>query len=100
MKRLTKMAYELRDVTIFYQRMVRQLPVDEIAFDHKRSKSRIHQILRIQKERHTYYIKNTTNLYKQYWTESLMERYIMQKFYHYEIGLILQRYYIKEKNEN
>ncbi len=99
MKRLSKMAYELRDVTIFYQRMVRQMPVDEIAFDHKRSKARIYQILDIQKQRYTYYVKNQTNMYKQYWTESLMGRYVMQNFYHYEIGLILQRYYIRIKKK-
>lgn len=99
MKRLSKMAYELRDVTIFYQRMVRQQPVDEIAFDHKRCKSRIHQILRIQKQRYAYYVKNETNAHRQYWTTSMVERYIMQNFYHYEIYCILQRYYIKMGNK-
>ena len=99
MKRLSKMAYELRDVTIFYQRMVRQLPIDEIAFDHKRCKSRIHQILRIQKQHYTYYLDNTIKTEHQYCMYLLWSKRIMQQFYHYEIGLILQRYYIRMKKK-
>ncbi len=93
------MAYELRDVTIFYERYVVQSPASLIAIEHFRSTSRIHQILKIQKERYTYYVKNQTNMRGQYWGESLMDRYIMQNFYHYEIGLILQRYYIRMKKK-
>ncbi|NHZ85223.1 MAG: hypothetical protein GWP19_05010 [Planctomycetia bacterium] len=96
MKRLSKMAYELRDVTIFFERMVNENPVREIAMIHNRSVSRINQILKKQiiQFKNSYFVENdhlTIQL-------SLLSKYLMQDYYHYEIGLILQRYYIRMKN--
>lgn len=99
MKRLTKMAYELRDVTIFYERMIEEHSVDGISFVHKRSKSRIRQILKIQKERFSHFIKSVSDSDKQLFVKLIFSKYVMQRFYHYEIGLILQRYYIRMKKK-
>lgn len=98
MKRLSKMAYELRDITIFYERTVKAKPVREIAMIHGRSISRINQLLRVQaiKFKHYRFTRDGSS-YRKTIPLSILSRYIIRNFYHYEIGLILQRYYIRMK---
>ncbi len=101
MKRLSKMAYELRDVTIFYEKHVNQYPARFIAGTYNRSTSRICQILKIQMVRFKFYAKNRYAMPEPELKITLItnERQLMLDFYHYEIGLILQRYYIRMKKK-
>ena len=99
MKRFSKMAYQLRDVTIFYERMVEQHSVDGISCEHRRSKARIYQILKKQKIRYNFYLDNTIKTEGQYYIYLLWSKRIMQQFYHFEINCILQRYYIRIKKK-
>ena len=99
MKRLSKMAYELRDVTIFFDKYVNVFSTKEIAIQHNRSTSRICQILRIQMVRYEHFLirYNQETVQREAFYQ---QRLYVRLFYHYEIGLILQRYYIRMKNEN
>ena len=99
MKHLSKMAYELRDVTIFYDKYVNVFSTKEIAVQHNRSTSRINQILKIQMDRYKHFLiryNQETVQCEAFYQQKLYIRL----FYHYEIRLILQRYYIRMKNEN
>lgn len=97
MKRLSKMAYELRDVTIFFKKRLLDVPSKLLAYKHKRSVSRINQIVKIQDDKFLNYIFIRARTIFQ--TNLLTANQSMQHYYHHEIGLILQRYYIRMKND-
>ena len=99
MKRLSKMAYELRDVTIFYEKHVNQYSTKVIAEIHNRSVSRISQILKIQMVRFKYYVDNMQKSLSQYEMIEFMRKPYYTLFYYYEIYCVLQRYYIRMKKK-
>ena len=66
MKRLSKTEYELRDLTIFYERTILQLSLTNIAFKHGLSKSMIGKILRKRKEKQKEWLSNVAKYYWKY----------------------------------